>query len=380
MRNLGQIIPRGENGWIVRVYAGRQGDKRIYISESVTGSYKKADTRRAEMLVKLGKGELAKPEKTTLQKFAERWLGTKLNLSAKTRRDYEHLLTKHVYPNIGARVFQKVTMLDISTLYGSLISDRELSPRTVRYTHAVLNQVFEYGVLANLIPKNPCHGVELPKAAPSVGDTLTFEETSCLLTSSQDAGDRLHALWRLLLTAGLRPQEALALKWSDLNNGALAIHRALKETEAGKWEPIEETKTAVGRSVVLSEETLSSLSRHRVSQASEILAQGSKYSRADFIFATRTGNHFSPPNIRKWWKAALTAAGVRQVRLYDTRHTNISQELALGATPNEVADRHGHDVVTMMNVYRHKIPGVGQVAPQRVELALAAAARRAKGA
>lgn len=377
MRNRGQIVPK-EGGYLVRVYAGRdlQG-KRKYASQMVKGTFKQAEQERTRMLRAQDTGTAVEPSALTLAAYLAQWLTTKRGLSPKTLRDYSHLLDRHVIPALGLRKLGQITSLMVSSLYGSLLSDQQLSSRTVRYTHAVLSQALSNAVAWNMIARNPCDNVELPrKKAGGSGDTLSFEETAQFLAHNQTSNDRLHALWRLLLTAGLRPSEALAIRWTDLSPSpgssetALTISRALKEVAPGKWEPQNETKTGIARTVTLSPESLTALQRHRTQQA-ETMLMGASYSRSDLIFATRTGHHFTPPNIRKWWKKALSAAGVRQVRLYDTRHTNISQELALGVAPNEVADRHGHDVVTMMHTYRHAIPGVKQAAPEQIERRLA---------
>jgi integrase len=375
-RQQGQIIPKGERTWLVRVYAGRdEAGKRIYPSREIEGTYKQASDALNDMLHAAGKGSLVKPQKETLRAFADRWLKGKLNLSAKTRRDYEHLLKKHVYPMLGGRPVQKITLLDISMLYGSLISDRGLSARTVRYVHAVVNQVFGYAVITNVVTKNPCEHAELPKMEQhSGGDTLSFEETAQFLDHPTQQTDRLRALWRLLLTAGMRPQEALALRWIDFSPASgISVARSLQEVLPGKWIAAETVKSTNSvRQVVLSAITVNILEQHRKAQIAEILKQGAKYTRNDLIFATRTGHHFTPPNIRRWWKKALKDAGVRAVRLYDSRHTNISQELSTGANPVEVAARHGHNPQTMMRVYAHVIPGQAAQAPAAVELRLQA--------
>lgn len=375
-RSRGQIIPKGEGKWLARVYIGRdlQG-KRKYSSKTVVGTYKQADQELTRMLRDQDTGTFVEPSKLSLAGYLENWLETKVGLSPKTLRDYVHLLDKHVAPTLGFYKLAQITPLLVSKLYGSLSSDRHLSPRTVRYTHSVLSQAMEQAVAWNMIARNPCEHVELPRMKQGgSGDALSFEESAQFLAHNSQSNDRLHALWRLLLTAGLRPQEALALCWQNFSDGTrLTISHSLKEVGPGRWERFGETKTGQGRNVALSAETSLALTHHRSRQAAEILKQGEKYVRNDLIFATRTGHHFTPPNVRRWWKAALKASGVRPVRLYDTRHTNISQELKSGGNVDDVARRHGHDTATMLRIYAHDIPGVNQGVPQEIERRLAAA-------
>jgi integrase len=368
MRNRGQIQAKADGKWLVRVYIGRIAGVRKYASKVVTGTFKQADQELTKMLREQDTGTFVEPAKLPLADYLTQWLASKTGLAAKTHRDYTHRLEKDVIPTLGPAKLAQITALMISRLYGSLSSDRKLSSRTIRYTHTVLSQALEQAVVWQMIARNPCEHVELPRMKHAGGgDTLSFEETAQFLDHNEKSGDRLFALWRVLLTAGLRPQEALALRWSDFTGSSFTLRYALKETAPGKWESHAETKTGDGRQVPLSAETSSVLSKHRVTQAQEILKQGALYTRNDLIFATRTGHHFTPPNIRKWWKRALTAAKVRSVRLYDARHTNISQELAAGANPVDVAQRHGHDVDTMLRTYAHVVPGLNATAPAAVE-------------
>lgn len=40
-------------------------------------------------------------------------------------------------------------------------------------------------------------------------------------------GNRWHAFWHLLLNAGLRPSEALALRWEDVSEGCISVRHSL---------------------------------------------------------------------------------------------------------------------------------------------------------
>jgi len=56
-------------------------------------------------------------------------------------------------------------------------------------------------------------------------------------------------MWALLFATGLRPQEALALKWKDLDDGWLRVRRVVKRDSAEKrsYEISEQMKTKRSR-------------------------------------------------------------------------------------------------------------------------------------
>jgi integrase len=82
---------------------------------------------------------------------------------------------------------------------------------------------------------------------PSV---LSAAQVTQLLDATRD--DPHHALWAVLTLTGLRPSEALALRWSDVNldRGELRVMRKLRRPKNGTAWVIEDCKTDKSRRVV----------------------------------------------------------------------------------------------------------------------------------
>jgi hypothetical protein len=60
----------------------------------------------------------------------------------------------------------------------------------------------------------------------------------------------------------------------------------------------------------------------------------------------------------RFFLPATKAAGVRPFRVHDLRHTAVSLWIAAGASPNEVAARAGHSLVSVvLDRYGHLLPG-----------------------
>src|SRR4051812_35656420 len=96
-RRAGQIIKRGENKWLVRVYIGEDvNGKRKYHSKIVKGKKKDADDELVNLQRQNSLGLLSDARNQTLNEYLDIWLKSiaKPRLSYRTFRDYEDLLKR----------------------------------------------------------------------------------------------------------------------------------------------------------------------------------------------------------------------------------------------------------------------------------------------
>lgn len=361
----GQMVERGDGVWLLRVYMGRVDGKRKYSSKTLRGTTTQARKELTKMLSGLDTGTYVASSKMTVQEYVTEWLDTKADVAEQTRLDYGDRMKSDVYPTIGGLRLSKLGPGHVRQLYSNLTTERKLSPRTIRYTHTVLNQALEYAVEDGLMQRNPC-GLKsvrqaIPKKVKTEPTIFTPTEVNTILDSASKGDTQQHALWRVLLTAGLRPQEALALKWSDLDGEFLTIQRASHRVAKGARVITDVLKSDASRRIVpLSQETLDVLGQHRAEQAARILKAGPAYVRSNLVFATGRGTVLDTSNVSGWWKTVLVVAGVAHRRLYDCRHTHLSHAYSVSKDAKGVAERGGHNPVTFMNVYAHTLPGTGE--------------------
>jgi integrase len=191
------------------------------------------------------------------------------------------------------------------------------------------------------------------------------------------AGTRFEALFVVLLGTGLRPGEALALQWRDLDPeaGRLAVRRTLPRRRQSDPVAFEDPKTARSRRTVpLSATVVQTLKRHRATQAAERLQAGVLY-RADLdrVFANELGEPVNYRNLdRRHFKTALERAGLpKTIRLYDLRHSFASLAMSAGAHVKAISDRLGHASTKMtLDVYSHVQEPVEKDATERIEHAV----------
>lgn len=169
----------------------------------------------------------------------------------------------------------------------------------------------------------------------------------------------------------MRPSEALALRWSDIDfdRANATIQRTLQWNKGkGAGWYFAETKTRRSRrSIPLPATLVQQLKDHRIKQAEELLQLGI---RSELAFTNEIGNPILLGNLHKrnlrriLSKAKLPA----KVTLYTLRHSCASLLLQAGVHPKIVSERLGHASVTLtMDVYSHVLPGMQEEATAQLE-------------
>lgn len=367
-RRAGQIVPRGESRWLVRVFLGRDATGgRRYHNQTVHGTKKDAQKYLTKAQRDLDLGQFVEPSDRPLEGFLSEWLAGSVaaRVTPRTADAYSALIRLHINPVLGNRKLSLLTSADIQKLYAGM-TERGLSPRTVRYTHAVLSMALDQAVKWSFLAKNPAKAVDLPRNRPQEMRFFTREQATAFLTAAES--DRWHVLWHLLLVTGMRPGEALALKWSDLDGQRVRIQRNLVRSPDGRW-VLKEPKTQRGiRAVAVPAATTDLLQRHRRHQLEERLKAGPGYEDRGFVFAATNGNPLDwHVLVQRHFNAIIKAAGLPRIRPYDLRHTTATLLLAAGENIKVVSERLGHANAAMtLNVYSHVLPDMQEAAAGRM--------------
>ena len=115
-----------------------------------------------------------------------------------------------------------------------------------------------------------------------------------------------------------------------------------------------DTKSRNGRRAIgLPAELATLLQQHRTEQNRERDAAAQLWEDGGWVFATPTGRPLNPRTDFTNWKKLLTAAGVREGRLRDARHTAATVLLVLGVPQRAVMDLMGWANSDMAKRYKH---------------------------
>lgn len=374
----GQIIKRGENKYLVRVYLGREGGKKKYHNKTVNGNSKDAQKYLNKVLRERDLGELKAPTKELLGPYLERWLeiSARPRLADSTYNTYEKYVKIYLIPEESNPIIKQLKAIKIVELDPMSIQEhynelgrQGIASKTIRNVHGVLNSALNQAVKWGSIRQNPAAAVDLPKYSKREMKVLTPAQAARFM--EEITLNPYRALFSLLLASGMRPGEALALRWSDIDEdkGRVSIQRALQKN--GKVWSLEEPKTPRSRrSIPLPPSVMADLKEHKLDQLDYIKNnKPDDYQYNDLVFAGRTGEPLDHKNLyNRHFKKILQDAGLPSIRLYDLRHTCATLLLSAGENPKIVSERLGHASTTMtLDTYSHVLPDMQDRATAKLE-------------
>jgi integrase len=316
----GSIHQRPDGLWVGRISLGSANGKR-----KVKAVYAKTQGEVIAQLTKLKREQqLGLPVAADRQKVAEyltRWLNESARHTIRqgTFDSYSTLVRLHVVPYIGDRLLVRLSGQDISGLYNSLLA-KGLSARTVQYVGAVLHRAMKQAMRWDLIARNPCELVDVPRKEHKEIAPIDVGGIMRLLDSAKEG--RFYAIFVLAIVAGLREGELLGLPWADIDWQASAVTVRRQLVRDSKGLRLTEVKTAKGRrTVTLPQVAIQALRAHRAQQNAERLALGEIWTDNDLVFPTEIGTPFERQNfIRQTFKPLLKKAGMADMRFHDLRH------------------------------------------------------------
>lgn len=351
--------------WLLRLFLGRdRRGKRQYVSEVFYGGKRQAEARLSELAQQKYSGRLTPRTPATLTDLVSEWLTEKTKeVSARTLRGYRLYLETYVLPTLGHLKIGDITLRDVDRLYsdmlaGTLPAPEEgeggwrgapLSARTVRLTHATLSQVFTQAVRWQMIPFNPISEATLPKESRRAKRALTVAERTRFIAASQEAFYRV--LYRLLMDTGMRPGEALALTWEDIDFASERI--SITKTI---------TKGAGGKAIIAPPKTRRSTRTIPLFGLADLLLEHQRWQiemnldASGMLFTTQEGTPLTPWNHnRRDLRRALDAAGITGTfTLYNFRHTFASLHLESGTPLKVVSEWLGHSTIKQTaDTYSH---------------------------
>ena len=366
----GQIIPRGEDTWLVRIFMGRdEKGKRRYLNKTVKGKKKDAQDYLSKTLTAITTNTFVEPSLLTFGEYLDKWLeaAARPRVSRRTADGYAALLKRYIREPLGHKRLDKLQALEIQSVYGEM-QKRGLSARVVRHTHSALHNALAQAVKWGMLFRNPASLVELPKVPHKERRVLSPDEAGKFLKAVAVMQHGL--IFEFALLSGMRPEEYLALKWSDIDfeRSTVQVRRALVRHRKS-WS-FEEPKTARSRrTVFLPSQLLNKLAVHKRTQAERRLKLGALWQAFDLVFCSDEGTPLSIPNLTyRYFRPILEKAKLPRIRLYDLRHTCATLLLIAEENPKVVSERLGHSTIVLtLDTYSHVLPTMQEKATARLE-------------
>lgn len=354
----GGVYQRESDGkWVGSITVGRtpKGKQKRVVVYGKTKA--EALTKLREKQQQQDAGTLSDPSTLTVEGFIKRWTETAGKAKRKTTQERRAFyIDKHILPFIGHVRLNKLGLIHLETW----LADLEKAGRSVWTRHqaaTMLGTALRHAVRLKLIHSNPAADLVKPSLPDDEVEIYTEDEARLLLATT--SLHRLHALYVLALTSGMRHGELLALHWPEVNfqDDAVKVSQTLKPKKGGGF-TLEPPKSKKGRrSIDLPKVTMDALHEHR----KRMLAEGRDV-KAGPVFVTKTGNFMGSSNFAKQiHKPMLRRAKLPVRKFHALRHTHASMLLAKGRSLKSVSERLGHSSPELtLRVYAHLMPGDGK--------------------
>lgn len=302
-----------------------------------------------------------------------------------TRKSYrescEYMQRVHITPHMGDHKITDVSTADVEVLGRALLKGG-LAPKSVRNMLGFLHAVFEHAIDRGWVGENPVRRAEKPRRRRSNTSAdiqfLTVTELEAVIRAIPDevvirqpaptrrgrpgaapppSPDVLGPVLRVvILTAamtGLRQSELLGLRWRDVDWAAQRI-RVRNTFVRGEHSTEGKSLLSTRRSVPMTDRLAGDLDRW--SKRSEYRGDD------DLVFAhPSTGSPLDRSKLSKRFKAACRAAGVREVKFHDLRHTFATRLAASGQPLRTIQEFLGHADSKTTQIYAHYAPSEREV-------------------
>lgn len=343
--------------------------KRQRFYKTVNGTKKEAEVTLTRMKAEIdGSGAIAKPSALKLSDWMAEWLELYLpNIEATTRANYVERITTKLNPYLGSTPLKNIQTSMVQQWVNDLSKKENLAPKSVKNVYLNLKAALDKAVLLNMIPQNPCTGVELPKLVKYQAEVYDDIEIEKLLQETK--GTDMYLFIVLEISLGLRRGEIAALEWSDIDFEKSVIHITKNRVIAGKEKITKSPKSQAGiRDLYIGEQLHALLSEEYKRYQADKNAMGGDFVDSNLVIRQKNGKGFSPDSLTQKWIRFRKDHGLKEIRLHDLRHTCATAMLSAGVSPKVIQTRLGHsDISVTMNIYTHSLPSMNKDAGDKID-------------
>lgn len=231
---------------------------------------KKLEKQLAELRYEVEHGLKGKGDNMTLNAWFDVWLH---DYKSKTVREstmvrYTDQYNQYIKKELGLRRLSQIKPIMLQRHFNQMAAV-DYSTKTIADTYNVLHSMFKLALQNNIIFRNPCDAVILPKTKEKDRRVLTIEEQKEVLEHAK--GRICEPLVRVALGTGMRAGELQGLTWDDIDfkNREIHVNKTLvyiRDRANGKYYfKFQSPKTKSGsRTIPMQEDVFQALKRQRV--------------------------------------------------------------------------------------------------------------------
>lgn len=258
---------------------------------------------------------------------------------------YERKLSENTYLSYSYNLKQFNTFFDdknILTLTTNDIRDflyqDQIKAKTRAHYLTVINSMYNYLLEENIIKKNPCDTIKLPKLEKKLPEYLTIEEVDKLLNinPTKPIDYRNVAMLETIYASGLRVSELVNLKISNIDFDECIIRIYGKGSKE--------------RIVPINDASKNALQKY-LNNYRDYLLKGKD---SEYVFINNLGTKITRQGFFKILKKICDENGIQKhVSPHTLRHSFATHLLNNGADLRVIQELLGHSNLTTTQIYSH---------------------------
>jgi integrase len=360
-KGTGSVYRDKRGGWFGQVKI----DGRAH---SVRGRTKtEVQTKLNAVIAQSVTGTMSTDKSMTVAQLMDRFITRSIHsrrggsLAPMTRRTHQWAAA-HITELLGKKRIADLTRSHVEAALDKLAAGG-LSRRSVRMCLLTLQLALDSAVAEGTCIRNVARLAELPPVASEPRKRAALKPADAVRIAEQLPDQPLGVMFLLMLRCGLRPGEASAVHWDDLDGDVLHIRHGLQR-DGGRVEIVQQLKTKSSeRPIRLPSEVVAAIARHRKQQTRDRLA-APLWLHPELMFTSSNGGIIDPANLRRAWKAICRDLDVtvtvgdktRPPTPNELRHSCVSMLAYLGIPNEQIAALVGHTTTRMIEqTYGHRL-------------------------
>ena len=356
----GSVFPaktkNGKTVWKAQVTLGRKSNGKTRRTTRTAATRREAEKLLRQMLHQQDDGRLTQINNTTVAALGRIWAREERpqRVRASTAAGYEDILRRYINPTLGNIRVIDLRPADIEKMMTVLKADNK-SASTVNAARRIMFGLCTYAVRMGYITYNPVSATRTVKRQvhepTQVKPPWTQEEAAQALQASRE-NDAMDCFIHIMLYTGLRPGEALGLRWCDIDmarnifhiTGTLKEERRLTPDGTGVVRlKRNDPKTLHSRRTLSIHPDLKPvLERQQMRHDTWKLISGDQWQNTGYLITTHVGTAVNPSNHRKLFYQFLKQSKIRRIRPHDLRHVVARLALEADLRIEDISQAFGH--------------------------------------
>lgn len=333
---------------------GKRKSKWIATHLPVQGNKRKAEEMLLQTRAQYGDGSCNNGG-LLFSDYMLQWLERmKLKVAPSTYRGYKYNITANICPYFQEQQIRltELRAADLENFY-CYLRERGVSANTVLHHHANIHKALKDAVRLELVDRNVAEIVERPRKEKYLPAHYSAEEVNLLLEKLKESW--LYVPIRLSVFYGLRRSEVLGLQWKSVDFEAKTI--AIQHSRI--YSEIDGKERGIGRDALKRKSSYRTLPMpepiwNLLHDLKAVPYESESVSGDAYVCLNQDGNPIAPNELTRSFKQFLRDNDLREIRLYDLRHTCASILIQNRVPLIEIQQWLGHSTLEITaDLYAH---------------------------